>query len=433
LFLGNALINAVFANPINDLDAYRDLHKNKPILVVATGPSLNKQMPLLAQYKDQFVIVAVDPAVPILKSYGIVPQFVMSIDPKKRPYWKYNELDDDTTFVIEIGCCPDVAWSNNKKYLVTSCHKDVHRLITSLGAHAPYLQTGGSVGTSAFSLACYMGGNPIVMIGMDLAWTGGKDHAEGYVSQYSREVLDARHAKGFEIEGYDGQPVRTERQLLYYKTWFEQRIRQLPDRLIVNATEGGALINGAIQLSFASVCEEVAKTQLGPVAQDPSQKWTPDFEYLGRYASELRRLQGELNTLESRLEKGIELIQKIKKKPKNSVIRKIDEVNRELTSEDNWQLKTLIEMLGQTAVAATELKIQTDGPDMDIIGIYCAYKNIYYSARFGIKLAKNLLNDLLKLMDSIINTNDFQRDLLFKYQLNRWNDDGTPATHLRKI
>lgn len=431
LFVANALINAVFANPINDLSTYRDLHKNKPILVVATGPSLNKQMPLLERYKDQFVIVAVDPAVPILKSHGIVPQFVVSIDPKKRPYWKHNELDDDTTFVIEIGCCPDVAWSSNKKYLVTSCHKDVHRLVTSLGAHAPYLQTGGSVGTSAFSLACLMGGNPIVMIGMDLAWTGGKDHADGYVSQYSREILDARHAKGFEIEGYDGQPVRTERQLLYYKTWFEQRIRQLSDRLIVNATEGGALIQGATQIPFSSVCEEIAKTRLGPQAPDPSQAWQPDFDYIERYADGLRKLRGELASLECRLDLGIELIQKIKKKPKNSVVRKIDDINRELTSPDNWQLKTLVEMMGQAAVAATEQKIQMDGPDMDIKGVYKAYKNVYSSAKYGVKASKNLLDGVLNILENIIGSSDFDAKLLSKYKLNRWNEDGTSAVNNR--
>ncbi len=430
LFVANALINAVFANPINDLATYRDLHKNKPILVVATGPSLNKQMPLLAQYKDQFVIVAVDPAVPILKSHGIVPQFVVSIDPRKRPYWKHNELDDDTTFVIEIGCCPDVAWSNNKKYLITCCHKDVHRLVTSLGVHAPYLQTGGSVGTSAFSLACQMGGNPIVMIGMDLAWTGGKDHAEGYVSQYSREILDARHAKGFEIEGHDGQPVRTERQLLYYKTWFEQRIQQLPDRLIVNSTEGGARINGATQIPFASVCEEIAKTQLGPRAADPGQSWVLDLDYIARYAAELRRLKDEVDALERRLDKGIELIQKIKKKPKNSVIRKIDEINHELTSSDNWQLKTLVEMMGQTAVAATEQKIQTDGPDMDILGVYNAYKSVYYSAKYGVGASKKLLESVLNILDDIINSSDFNEKLLVQHRLNRWNADGTSVNHV---
>ena len=430
LFLGNALINAVFANPINDLDAYRDLHKNKPILVVATGPSLNKQMPLLAQYKDQFVIVAVDPAVPILKSHGIVPQFVMSIDPKKRPYWKYNELDDDTTFVIEIGCCPDVAWSNNKKYLVTSCHKDVHRLITSLGAHAPYLQTGGSVGTSAFSLACHMGGNPIVMIGMDLAWTDGKDHAEGYVSQYSREVLDARHAKGFEIEGHDGKPVRTERQLLYYKTWFEQRIQQLPDRLIVNATEGGALIKGAIQIPFSSVCQEVSKTCLGPQAVDPGISWTPDFDYINKYAIELGLLRRKLTSLGKQLELGIEMIDKINKKPKKSLLKKIDEINRELTSNDNWQIKTLVEMMGLVGITKAEQEIKLEGPEMNIQRVYGAYKSIYISAKTGLDSSLKMINSVIGILEAILNSNKFDRIHLCDFKMNRWNEDGTPANHL---
>ena len=424
LFLSNALVNAVFANPLNPLSEYKDLYKNKPVLIVATGPSLNKQLPLLAQYKGQFVIIAADPAVPILKQYGVVPQFVVSIDPKKRPYWKHNELDPATTFVIEIGCCPDVAWSSNHKYLVTSCHSDVFRLLTDLGAAPSYLMTGGSVTTTAFSLACHMGANPIIMIGQDLAWTDGKDHADGYVSQYSREQLEARHAKGFEIEGYDGKPVRTERQLLYYKTWFEQRIAQMPDRLVVNATEGGARIEGAAHVPFASVCQEVQASRLGELQPDPARPWTPDFAYLAQFADRLRGLHAEIEHLEAELNKGIKLIDGIKKTPKKSVIRQIKDINH-LLVEGSWQVKTVVEMMGQAAVAATEQKVLTDDEvSTNVKGLYGGYKSVYKSALYGAKQGKDMLSRLVQLCDEIVSNQKIENQLLVKYSFNRWLEDG---------
>jgi hypothetical protein len=425
LFLSNALVNSVFANPLNALSDYKDLYKNKPVLIVATGPSLNKQLPLLAKHKDLFVIIAADPAVPILKQYGVVPQFVVSIDPKKRPYWQHNELDPSTTFVIEIGCCPDVAWSSNHKYLVTSCHKDVFRLLTDLGAAPSYLLTGGSVTTTAFSLAQHMGANPIILIGQDLAWTDGKDHADGYVSQYSREQLEARHAKGFEIEGYDGKPVRTERQLLYYKTWFEQRIAVMPDRLIVNATEGGARIEGAAHVPFESVCREIQASRLGVTQPDPARPWAPDFAYLALLADRLRGLKSEIEQLESELNKGIKLIDTIKKTPKKSVIRQIEQINR-LLLDGSWQVKTVVEMMGQSVVVATEQKVLLDDEvSANIKGVYGGYKSVYKSALHGAQQGKELLSRLMQLCDDLVQGQQMDHQLLQKYGFNRWLADGT--------
>ena len=425
LFLANALVNSVFANPLNVLAEYKDIYKNKPVLIVATGPSLNKQLALLAQYKHLFVIIAADPAVPILKAQGIVPQFVVSIDPKKRPYWKQDELDPATTFVIEIGCCPDVAWSSNHKYLVTSCHRDVFRLMTDLGAATSQLLTGGSVTTTAFSLANHMGANPIIMIGQDLAWTDGKDHADGYVSQYSREVLEARHAKGFEIQGYDGKPVRTERQLLYYKTWFEQRIAQMPDRLVVNATEGGARIEGAAHVPFESVCKEIEVSYLGAISTDPAQSWAPDFVYLAQLSKNLKTLHDQIEALEIALNKGIKMIKEIKAAPKKSVIRQIDAINRQLV-DGSWQVKTVVEMMGQAAVMAAEQRVLTDDDiTANLKGVYGGYKSVYQSALQGAALGKDLLARAVQLCNEIVATQKMDPGLLQKYGFNRWLEDGS--------
>ena len=425
LFLANALVNSVFANPLNALTEYKDLYKNKPVLIVATGPSLNKQLPLLQKYQDLFVIIAADPAVPILKKHGIVPEFVVSIDPKKRPYWQHNDLDPATTFVIEIGCCPDVAWSSNHKYLVTSCHKDVFRLLTDLGAAPSYLLTGGSVTTTAFSLAEHLGANPIILIGQDLAWTDGKDHADGYVSQYSREQLEARHAKGFEIEGYDGKPVRTERQLLYYKTWFEQRIAHIPERLIVNATEGGARIEGAAHVPFESVCREIQASQLGETQADPARAWAPDMAYLTQLADRFRELNSQIEQLATELNRGIKLIDGIKKTPKKTVVRQIEQINHLLIG-GSWQVKTVVEMMGQSAVVATEQKVLLDDAiSANLKGVYGGYQSVYKSALHGAQQGQDLLSRLIQLCDDMVQGQRMDHQLLQKYGFNRWKADGT--------
>jgi len=197
--LCNALINMPLTSSKNKWEDYEHLYHNKPALLISTGPSLNKQLETIKKYQEYFVVIAVDPAVPILKKMDIVPDFVLTIDPRKRPYWEQDELHDDTTYVVEIGACPDGAWSHTKKYLMTTGHKQVYSFIKDLGGEIGLIATGGSVSTNAFSLAKHMGCNPIVMVGQDLAWTEGKDHADGYTSQYSAEALQKRHERGYDI------------------------------------------------------------------------------------------------------------------------------------------------------------------------------------------------------------------------------------------
>jgi hypothetical protein len=432
LFVSNALVNAVFAQQINTLADYKDLYKNKPVLIVATGPSLNKQLDTLQKYKDQFIVIAVDPAVPILKKYGIVPDYVASIDPRKRPYWQHNQLDPKTTFLIEIGCCPDVAWSNNHNYLVTSCHPDVHRLMNSLGISVPLMANGGSVATCAFNFAHFAGANPIVLIGQDLAWTNGKDHAEGYVSQYTQEVLNERYERGFEVEGFDGNPVRTEKQLLGYKTWFEERIKKMPDTMVINATEGGAKIHGAVQIAFADVCQEITASKLGPPPQNLAKQWQPDFIYLNKYANVLQKLIEDIVKIENDLNDGIKIIKEIKKTPKKSVVRRIAKINDSLTNGDR-KIQTIIEMMGQADVMTTEQKVlDEDFGSMDLHDVYKKYIYVYQSALPGIRKAKDLLGRVIGVVNTAIDRQEITPEILNEKNLNRWLSNGQANINVMK-
>lgn len=424
LFLSNALINAVFAQQINKLIDYKDIYKNKPVLIVATGPSLNKQLETLQANKDQFIIIAVDPAVPILKKYGIIPQYVVSIDPRKRPYWQHNELDPSTTFLIEIGCCPDVAWSSNHNYLVTSCHKDVHRLLNSMGIPVPLMLNGGSVATCAFNFATFTGANPIVMIGQDLAWTDGKDHAEGYVSQYNQATLNARYERGFEVEGFDGKPVRTEKQLMGYKTWFEQRIQAMPETMVINATEGGAMIYGAVQIAFKDVCEEINKSKLDFFQANPAKPWVFDEEYANEYLVILKKLNKDLMQIEKELIMGIDLIGKIKKFPKKSVIGKLNKINEQFTKGD-WKIQTIIEMMGQSSVMQTEqVVLNSNFSTKEKDDIYKSYVSIYKSALPGLENAIQLISKIIGLVDQMIKSKEISPEILSNFDLNRWTENG---------
>lgn len=334
MFLRNALINAPLARQYVSLSTVSQSQKNKPVLVVAAGPSLNKQLPTLKAYQHVFTILAVDTVWPILQKHGITPDFLFALDTRSKPSWKNNEISDACVFAVDIGCAPRLVWSHDKNHFFTSTNAAIKKLLVSLGVHLDILTTGGSVATSAFGFAKILGANPIVLIGQDLALTGGKDHADGYLQTYTDAVLKNRSEGGFEVEGYYGNKVKTEKQLLFYKTWYEEKIAGDAETLVINSTEGGAKIKGALQIPFEAVCQEFNANHF--IKSNGFQQRDNMFqaEFLESLRSELDLLMVKVNNFINVARKGEDLINAKKIKSNDKLLKKIDAVNTDIMAFD---------------------------------------------------------------------------------------------------
>jgi hypothetical protein len=137
----------------------------------------------------------------------------------------------------------------------------------------------------AFSLAEQLGCSPIVLVGQDLAYTGGRTHAAGTAFENSRAKVsedgkridyawcDAAHAQRdgsglgpphahdvlFEVPAWGGGAERVASSSAFnaYRLWFEVAAATLaqvrPSLELVNATEGGSRIAGFSERSLDEV------------------------------------------------------------------------------------------------------------------------------------------------------------------------------------
>lgn len=348
LFLRNALINAPLAWVDKPLDAYKDCLKNRPVLLVSAGPSLNKQLDLLAANQDLFTVLAVDTVWPILNAKGIQPDFLVALDPITPASWPINGIDGHTQFLVDMGCSPDIVWSHNRNHLFTTCNQMIFDGVAEMGAMADPLETGGSVATSAFCLARWLGGNPVILIGQDLALTGGKDHADGYMYAYDESHLKARTMAGYDVEGYYGDTVRTERQLLFYKTWFESQIKALPpESMVINATEGGARIHGSLQLPFAQVCEQIRSTSLRKPLLPKRPEVEVNVPHMLKLEEALHGMKDKVLALQDLAREGLEACDRPLKKASGKQMKRIDEINAEIRQFDR-RAKMMVEVFGMT-------------------------------------------------------------------------------------
>ena len=235
--------------------------KEIPAVIVAAGPSLDKNCRWLKKAEHSVVIICVDTALKTLKRYGVRPHFVVSIDAKPENYTHMEGVDSSGyTLIANPVTYPLILSEHAGDILVTSYTEPLVKWLKRYTGDLGENVTGGSVATSAFDFAHRLGCSPIILTGQDLAYSGKRTHSGGGAIQemmystlglpVSQERLHSQNIGSNELqeaEGNMGHTVSTSKEMNTWKGWFEVRIEKLSINCI-NATEGGLSIKGARKL-----------------------------------------------------------------------------------------------------------------------------------------------------------------------------------------
>jgi ribosomal protein L7/L12 len=256
-----------------------------------------------------------------------------------------------------------------------------------------------------------LGANPIVFIGQDLALTDGKDHAEGYPHTYNANTLKNRTDNGFDADGYHGGRVRTERQLMYYKTWFERRASELTDRLIINATEGGARINGTVQLPFATVCREIQATRLRKTPLMPPTPTRIDPAHMAKLSHNLVTLCKDVQEFRKIATEARALCRRMGGRPSQKQLKRLDRLNQRIRQEDPIS-KTIVNLMGLKKFEAIRYKTHTGQGMDDIKDAIDKYDEVYQNIETGAETALKMLEDMGRFYQRVAERGEIALDLL---------------------
>ncbi len=254
--------------PINVL---RDRFKGFPAVVISGGPSLRKNIDLLASMKGKAVLIAVQSMFKPLMDRGIVPDFVTTLDFHSMSQQFFSGLQDvrDVHVIAE----PKVSWHVLDAYdgPVSLLHSGfVEQLIGPALAGRDGLPPGATVAHLCFYLAQYLGCDPIVFVGQDLAFTGhcfyipGVEVHKTWRSELNR--FNSMETKEWErivrnrtilrtINDINGRPIYTDDLLLTYLEQFERDFTTTSAR-VIDATEGGARMRGSVVMPLSDVIEQ---------------------------------------------------------------------------------------------------------------------------------------------------------------------------------
>ncbi|HGG0794274.1 TPA: motility associated factor glycosyltransferase family protein [Campylobacter coli] len=324
-------------------------------IIVSTGPSLTKQLPLLKKYASKATIFCADSSYPILAKHGIKPDYVCMLERTEITAEFFNndfwEFDKDIVFV-----CAGVVHPKAIEYL-----KDRNLVITQKVLAFPYYinlkdfsyaAVGFSVAHTLSYLATYLSHKNIIFIGQDLAYAeNGNSHPDDYQNSANYESQMYEHIL---TTAYGGNgKVETHSIWLLFKNWFENEMIPNTRKMGIttyNCTEGGARIEGTIEKPFLWACENLLDKDLNK----PFEKLEPlslnkQNEFLLKAYYKVCKSIKHCRDFSKILSNDFEKIQSVylslneKEEYLNLAIEKIDEFKNKL--EDIKQMQDLYEIL----------------------------------------------------------------------------------------
>lgn len=254
--LGN--LENIVSNP--GINLLYDKFKGMPAVTVASGPSLNKNMHLLREIRDRALIVCCDASLLPLINRGIRPHIVVTMERTDGTDFFYENVPDFEG--IYLAFCPLVRPRTfdsfkGKKIIVHRTFLQFDWLQHDKGQ----LLVGPSVANMAFTVAQKLGCDPIILTGQDLALA---EDGDTHVHEMPfGEVDDYYHKDILEVEGNDGNPVKTSKTWFIFRKAIEEDVNYYPG-LCINATEGGAKIRGTEIMRFEEAIEKYCQKKIYP-------------------------------------------------------------------------------------------------------------------------------------------------------------------------
>ncbi|MCQ2022229.1 motility associated factor glycosyltransferase family protein [Clostridium butyricum] len=216
--------------------------KDKPFVIVSSGPSLDDNIDLLADVQEKFNIICVGSSLIAAMANGIKPDAVVIIDSKEIVRKQFSGYEDEN---IPL-CFPPSAsrWAvqsyNGPKYMF----------------YNDFIEVVGTVAVSAIDIAIKSEAKEVVLLGQDLAFLGNKSHNSSYKEIYGFEDNEKLGHRILTVEGVKGKILETSQGYLTFKHKIEHLISKNNRVKYINCSNG-ACIEGTEYVDFKEYIELV--------------------------------------------------------------------------------------------------------------------------------------------------------------------------------
>lgn len=248
-FIENAkqIAHSFYAN------ALKGSFQNVPAIVCGAGPSLQASFKLLKTLENKALIIAGGSTIAALSAQGILPHFGMAVDPNLEEYRRFkNSFAFEVPLLYSTRLHPGVFQTMNGPF--GYMRSGIGGLLElwleeELGLLDPLLgdflsPESASVTPICIAWAQFLGCNPILLNGIDMAYTGNKRYAPGVAEEEETafQAIDAEKSAADRIlkrKDRLGNPVFTAVRWVMESASISHFAKKHPETHFVNTTEGG--------------------------------------------------------------------------------------------------------------------------------------------------------------------------------------------------
>lgn len=330
--------------------------KGKPAIICGAGPSLNKNFDLLKTLENRALIFAGGSAINALTCRGLIPHFGGSVDPNPTQYERMiNQQGFEMPIfykgriyfrALEMLHGPHVYVSGNNGYPITGWIQN------KLKIPEKEILEGHNVLHMLISCATLMQCNPIIFVGMDLAFTGLQTYASAVVDRTT--VTEKEITKGSSINdnaflrpGIDGQPVYTLWKWVAEAQYTAHWAKGHPSTQFINATEGGLGFEGIPNMTLEEVKKHFLNKQFdgkGLVHASLQRSGFPAMaeedvqRELASIANSLKSCLEICQEMGSQIKKLRRFIEKQKASAINAVLNEMEALDQQLIQETAYKM-----------------------------------------------------------------------------------------------
>lgn len=258
LWLKNTCKNNKYLATCSGITDLKDSAKGLRACVLAAGPSLDYILPFLSEIKKRSIIICVDTALKSCLKTGVQPDYIILVDPQ---YWNARHIHGlsapESTLITEIAAWPSVFHFPCKEIRLCASQYPLGKYLETAFSPKGTLAAGGSVATTAWDFARYLGCTSIFLAGMDLGFPDLKTHSAG--CQFEERVFTTSNrfatsetsgssalysAFPFFAKNYKNLPILTDKRMSLYAWWFESKCAANPDITVYSLTPQSLKIPG---------------------------------------------------------------------------------------------------------------------------------------------------------------------------------------------
>lgn len=167
---------------------------NTSVIIIAPGPSLEKNIDLLKTYQNKFITIACSSALEILKQAEFIPDFVINIDPGYYSGLYMDKYFADKTIGLFSATSNTIFPRYFGRKFIFSDNEDLNKIFPG-AKYLPQITESASVAIAGLKIAKFLNASDVFFLGLDLNFANKMAYPKNHKSFINQSMQENRFNK----------------------------------------------------------------------------------------------------------------------------------------------------------------------------------------------------------------------------------------------